>query len=374
MFDRNAHFLGLAACVALVLSAGFSGLAADRQKPAATAAAAPQGELTKLSDGVFAQVVNPDSDYVSNSGIIVLDSGVLIFDTHFTPEAGASLLDKVKTVTPHPVRYVVNSHFHPDHTHGNQAFSSVRQIIGSTNTRRDMLQKDLPDMNQTQAIAQSRIEQLNKDMAAETDARKQEMLRSQLNSLLAFTRRMSALKIVTPVMTFDDTLSMLDAGREIDLLYLGIAHTEGDVVLYMPQEKVAFMGDVFFNAAIPNVADGSVLEWMKTLREALKLDARTFVPGHGPVGTRRDVEEFLGYFEDLKALVEPAVARGDSFEQVVNEARVPSKYVSYSFQNFFPSNLLKMYAELKAAQPGPPPQEGAKKKDCTYERLRLRTR
>ncbi len=374
MFDRNAHFLRLAACVTLVLSAGFSGLAADRQKPAATAAAAPQGELTKLSDCVYAQVVSPDSDFVSNSGIIVLDSGVLIFDTHFTPEAGASLLDKVKTVTPHPVRYVVNSHFHPDHTHGNQAFLSARQIIGSTNTRRDMLQKDLADMNQTQTIAQSRIEQLSKGMAAEPDARQQELLRSQLNSLLAFTRRMSALKIVTPVMTFDDALSILDAGREVDLLYLGIAHTEGDLVLYMPQEKIAFMGDVFFNAAIPNVADGSVLEWMKTLREALKLDAKTFVPGHGPVGTRRDVEEFLGYFEDLKAIVEPAVARGDSFEQVVNDVKVPSKYVSYNFQNFFPSNLQKMYAELKAAQPASPPPEGTKKKDCTNERFRLRTR
>ncbi len=345
----------------LVVFVAAIGRTEAQQRPSAAAAPVTQGDLTKLGEGIFAQVVSPDSEAVSNSGVIVLDSGVLVFDTHFTPEAGASLLEKVRAVTPHPVRYIVNSHFHPDHTHGNQAFTSARQIIGSTNARRDMLQKDLPDMNQAQTIAQGRIEQLSKELAQEPDPKKQESLRSQLNSLQGFMRRMSALRIVAPVMTFDDTLNILDAGREIDLLYLGIAHTEGDVILYIPQEKIVFMGDVFFNAAIPNVTDGSVLEWMKTLREALKLDAKTFVPGHGRVGTRGDVEEFLSYFEDLKALVEPAVTRGDSFEQVVNDVRVPSKYASYSFQNFFPSNLQKMYAELKAAQTASLPQEGIKK-------------
>lgn len=350
-----------AACLLLALSIGLLAPASGRQRPAAGGAAATQSELSKLADGVFAQIVSPDSDFVSNSGIIVLDSGVLLFDTHFTPEAGEILLERIKAVTPRPVRYIVNSHFHPDHTHGNQAFPAARQIIGSTNTRRDMLQKDLPDMNQTQTIAQRRVEELSKELAQEPEPKKQELLRAQLNSLQAFMRRMSALKVLAPVMTLDDSLSILDAGREIDLLYLGVAHTDGDVALYLPQEKIVFLGDIFFNAAIPNVADASVLDWMKTLSAALKVDAKTFIPGHGPVGTRRDVEEFLAYFEDLKALVEPAVTRGDTLEQVVRDLRIPSKYASYSFQNFFPSNLLKMYAELKAAQPASPPQEGVKK-------------
>ncbi|MBZ5495823.1 MAG: MBL fold metallo-hydrolase [Acidobacteriia bacterium] len=346
-----------------LLALALAGTAGSVQRPASpgTPAAAAQGELSRLADGVFAQVVSPDSDAVSNSGVVVLDSGVLVFDTHFTPEAGEALLEKIKAASPRPVRYLVNSHFHPDHTHGNQAFPAVRQIIGSTNARRDMLQKDLPALNQAQAIAQSQVEQLSKEVGQEQDARKQEALRVQLNQRLAFMRRMSTLKILAPVVTLDDSLIIIDGGREVDLLCLGAGHTDGDVVLFLPQEKIAFLGDLFFNDALPNAEDANMLEWMKSLREALKLDAKTFVPGHGQVGTKSDVEEFLSYLEDLKALVEPAVTRGDTLERVIRDLRLPSKYASYSFQDFFPANLQKMYAELKAVQSSTQPQEGVKK-------------
>ena len=88
---------------------------------------------------------------------------------------------------------------------------------------------------------------------------------------------------------------------------------------------------------------------MKALEELTKLDADRFVPGHGAVGTKQEVKQFLGYFQELKALVEPAVARGDTIEQVL-EIPVPSKYAGYRFQNLFRPNLEKMYRELKALQ------------------------
>jgi glyoxylase-like metal-dependent hydrolase (beta-lactamase superfamily II) len=333
----------------VLLALCFAGTVTARQRPSPLLPGAPasQANLGKLAEGVFAQIVSPDSDAASNSCVVVLDSGALIFDTHLTPEAGEALLEKVKTVTARPVRYLVNSHFHPDHTHGNQAFTTARQIIGSSNTRRDMLQRDLPSLNRVQLIAQSQVEQLNKDLSQEPDAKKQEALRSQLNSRQAFMHRMAALKILAPWMTFDDSLSIIDGGREVQLFYFGIGHTDGDVVLYLPEEKIAFLGDIFFNDAIPNVEDANMLEWTKTLGEVLKLDAKTYVPGHGQVGARSDVERFLNYLEDLKALVEPAVARGDTLEQLIRDLHVPPKYASYSFQSFFPANLQKMYTELK---------------------------
>ena len=151
-------------------------------------------------------------------------------------------------------------------------------------------------------------------------------------------------------MTFDDRLVIRDGGSEIQLLYLGKGHTDGDAVLWIPWAKVAFLGDLFFNEAVPNVQDASILEWMQTLRSALKLEADIYVPGHGPVGDRKAVERFLGYLEDLRAMVQPAVARGESAEHSVASIRIPEKYSSYGFQNLFPSNVQKMYAELKALQ------------------------
>jgi cyclase len=358
------YTFSLRACAFLVLSA-FSvclpgiGSAGQKQTPA-PAAPAP-GVLDKLAEGVYAHLVSPDSDAVSNAGVVVLDSGVLLFDTHFTPEAGDALLEMVKAVTNKPVRYIVNSHFHSDHTHGNQAVAGVRQIIGSSNTRRDMLQKDLATLNQMQTMSQTQVEQLSRDMRQEQDAKTKESMRMQLNQRMAFMRRLSSLKILAPWMALDDNLNILDGDREVDLLCLGPGHTGGDVVLYLPEEKVAFLGDLFFHEALPNVENAHLLDWVKTLREAVKLDAKSFVPGHGQIGSKSDVEDFIAYFEDLKALVEPGVARGDTLEQVIHDLRLPAKYESYGFQNFFPANVQKMYTELKEALPAAQQPAGVKK-------------
>jgi cyclase len=148
----------------------------------------------------------------------------------------------------------------------------------------------------------------------------------------------------------DDSLLLVDGKRQIQIRYLGKGHTDGDLILYLPAEKIVFLGDLFFNAALPNVQDATLLVWIKTLEEALKLDAEKFVPGHGAVGSREDVKAFIKYLEELRGWIEPAVARGDGLDQVIHEVQLPGKYSSYGFQNFFPSNVQKMYEELKTQQ------------------------
>ncbi len=312
------------------------------------------GELVKLVDGVYVQVVSPDSNAVSNSGIVVLDHFVVVFDTHFTPEAGQLLLARIQSLTSKPVRYIVDSHFHPDHTHGNQSFPNAPLIVGSTNTRRDMLGSDLPALNRILSVTREQLEKARNDVALEPDTKVQERMRRDISNRQALVDTLSRLRILAPLLTLDDNLTILDGARELRLSYLGNGHTEGDVVLFLPSEKIVFAGDLFFNAAIPNTQDANLLDWMKTLDELLKLEADRFVPGHGPVGTRVDVQEFLNYLEELKSLVEPAIERGDTIEQVL-ETPIPSKYSSYRFQNLFKPNLEKMYKELKARQLASPP-------------------
>ncbi|HYK89549.1 MAG TPA: MBL fold metallo-hydrolase, partial [Acidobacteriota bacterium] len=205
--------------------------------------------------------------------------------------------------------------------------------------------------NRTLATAQTQIDKMRKDLVSpETDAAAKEQLRTQINARQDFLGRMSRLKIIAPVLTLDDGLTLVEGKREIELRFLGTGHTDGDIILYLPAEKIVFLGDIFFNAALPNTQDAGMLEWMKTLGEVLKIDADKFVPGHGPVGSKRDVEDFLSYFTELRALVGPAVTRGDSMEQTLHDIQIPAKFSSYSFQNFFPSNVQKMYVELRAQQ------------------------
>ena len=312
--------------------------------------AADSDDWVTLSDGVFARIVPASGNSVSNAGVVVLDRGVLVFDTHLTLEGAQALAQRIRSVTAKAVQYVVNSHFHPDHTHGNAIFSSASCILSTAETRRDILLKDLPVLNRTLAAAQTQLENLRKSVAAAQDPKQREALRKQLAAREQVLGKMAALKVPVPVLIIEDSLTLED-GREVRLLNLGAGHTNGDLVMHLPWAKVAFVGDLFFNKALPNTQDARLLDWIKALGEIQKLDADRFVPGHGRVGSRQDLAGFLQYLLDLKAAVEPAVGRGDTLEQVVRETRLPEKYASWEFQNFFPANVQQMYVELKAQPP-----------------------
>jgi glyoxylase-like metal-dependent hydrolase (beta-lactamase superfamily II) len=316
--------------------------------------------IEKLAEGVHVHLAEADSDAVSNAGLVILQNSVLIFDSHATPEAGQRLLAEIRELTPKPVRYVVNSHHHADHTHGNQALGPA-QIIAATNSRRNVLQRDIPSMNFSLGLAQSQLEKMQKEVLQAANVQEQNALKNKIRERREFVDRMARLKILVPTMTVDERLDLHDSTRNLELLYLGRGHTDGDLVLFIPKDRIVFTGDLFYNSALPYAQDAYLLEWIATLGELLKLEADVFVPGHGPYGTRDNVKEFKNYLEDLKALVEPGIARGDSMQQILRDVRLPPRYASYGFQNFFQANLQKMYVELKSQPPPPPAPDAAKK-------------
>jgi glyoxylase-like metal-dependent hydrolase (beta-lactamase superfamily II) len=305
-------------------------------------------DLMRLGNGIYVHLVSPDSNAVANAGVILLEESVLVFDTHFSPEAGRMLRRKIGRITNLPVRYIVVSHFHPDHTHGNQSFPGVWQILGSTNTRRDMLEKDLPSLNRSRELAERDIDLKQKTIDRMDDAVLRAKLTSEVIGRRRFLENLAALEIRAPAMSLDDTITIVDRNREVQLIDLGSGHTDGDIILLLPRERIAFLGDLFFNRGLPNTEDANLQEWMKTLEKILELPADTFVPGHGPIGTKYEVERFLNYFHTLRALIEPAVLRDDTLEMVLEEVEIPGRFSYYDFQNFFPLNVQKMYAELKA--------------------------
>lgn len=314
------------------------------------------GEYEELAEGVYARIARPDDEsVVSNSGFVILDKSVLVFDTHYTPEAGQALLSKIRSITSKPVRFVVNSHYHADHTHGNQAFPGSCHIIGTTAARQDALQKDLAALNRTLNASQEQIEKLEKEISEATDDAFIAEAEAQIRMRQQLVEGISRIKILPPVVAVEDKLIVKDGTREVELFSLGRGHTDGDLILYLPSEKIVFAGDLFFNAALPNTQDASVLDWMNTLSMLVQLDAAWFIPGHGPIGTKNDVLAFLAYFEELKSMVEPAVSFGDTLDQVIRNTQVPEKYSHYRFQQFFGANVQQMYTELKEQIPDAAP-------------------
>jgi len=178
-------------------------------------------ELLKIEEGVYADIVSPDGNAVGNSGIVVLDRGVLVFDTHFTPEAGQALAAKIGALTSKPIQYIVYSHFHPDHTHGTQSLQGSPQIIGSTISRSEMLQKDVAALNRSIAAAQTQLEKMRKVLDEEQDPIAKRRLRTQINARQEFFDKMSRQKILAPIINVDDSLLLVDGRRQIQIRYLG---------------------------------------------------------------------------------------------------------------------------------------------------------
>lgn len=141
-----------------------------------------------------------------------------------------------------------------------------------------------------------------------------------------------------PTLTFDSKV-ILHRGRRVEVYFLGRGHTDGDAVVYLPEERIAFLGDLLFTKTLPNIRDGYSKEWIETLERSLDLGATCFVPRHGPVSTVDDVRDEIDYLRWLRATVEPLVRSGKSVEEVKKAVTLPEKYGGYRFASFFPGNL-----------------------------------
>ncbi len=310
------------------------------------AAAGENDKIFKIAENVYARIASPNGNAGGNAGFVIMDHSVVVFDTHFTPEEGKQLLDEIRTVTTLPVRYVINSHYHPDHTHGNKIFADSH-VIGSQKTRHGVLQDDLPSLNRSIRIATEQLERMREERKGLRNSEKIESIDENIETRAAYLEELQKLQIVPPFVVLDEYLAIRDGNVEIQILCMGPGHSGGDTVLYIPSVKTVFCGSLFFNLVIPNVRDAKITQWIDVLERILEFDADIYIPGHGPPGSKRDVRECLNYFQDLRAVVGTFVSSGQSLEQAMQETQLPVKYQNYRFKYLFPSNVQRMYEELK---------------------------
>jgi len=235
--------------------------------------------LKQLGPGVYAAIDGPDNKAGSNSGFVIGDDGVLVVDGFFTVEAARALVGEIHRLTPKPIRYVVNTHYHADHTGGDQALRDAGAIIIAHKNVRGWVRTN------------------NVNLFGDR-------ITSELKS------RIEALPL--PDLVTDKDLILWLGSRKV-VIRTVLGHTGGDLIVYVPDAKVLFAGDMLWRRIPPNLIDGSVKEWSATDADFLKLpDAAhtAFVPGHGDVADVKDVEEFRAYLADLKRLVGEGRRRG----------------------------------------------------------------
>jgi len=302
--------------------------------------------LVKVADGVYAAVAKSGGLASGNAGFIAGDDGVLVVDTFFTPQAAEELIDSISAETKQPIKYALNTHYHLDHSGGNQVFASRSiPIIAHDNVMLWQTTKNrrfLPTAEELQKRRADAAKQLSETPSDQTD--KHVQLERQLRRIDALL----TIKLTNPTVTFSTGTVHLHLGQREVILFTLPGHTGGDILAYVPDANVVFTGDMSWRKTLPNLVDATVGDWIASLNTLLKEHpGAKFVPGHGEVATAEDVREFRDYLDDLRSRVKQAIAEGLSVDQAKQQLKLPEKYKSFAFQNFATPNVEDMYKELK---------------------------
>ena len=257
----------------------------------------------KITNGVYYATATGSMVTGSNNVVIIGDRDVLVVDTGTTPAAARAFIQDLKLVTPKPVRYVVNTHFHYDHTDGNQVYAGKADIIGHEYVKQaieklNVLQREPFKTSQLTNVPR-RIDMLKQQIAATKDAAAKRMLEQQLTVTQEGWEQLKEITPTPPNVTYS-TKKVLDlGGREVQLLFLGRGHTNGDTVVFLPKEKIASTGDLM-ESQIAYMGDAQFDEWVTTLDALKKLDFETDLPGHGmPFKGKALITAFQSYLRDL---------------------------------------------------------------------------
>jgi glyoxylase-like metal-dependent hydrolase (beta-lactamase superfamily II) len=238
--------------------------------------------LERVADGVYCATSGETAYYVSNSVVVIGDEGVLVVDSGASASGARRLVQAIRAVSDRPIRYLVDTHCHFDHAFGNAAFGPETVVIAHEATRA-LLGPAVLRGRTFRGFADglpARVEQLRTQAAAEPAGEKGRELAARAEALEAYGHELSTITVVPPRVGFTERAIVDLGGREVQLLFLGRGHTAGDVVVFLPRERVVGSGD-FFNGYIGYMGDAYVDEWADSLDRLAQLDFETVVPGHG---------------------------------------------------------------------------------------------
>jgi len=270
---------------------------------------APPGTLRQIVPGHY---LFSSSTY--NSGIIVTNDGVVVLDALNTEAVARAQRDAIASTIRQPVRVLVSSTFHDNYSKGNIAYADVLKI-GHEDYRTDLVA----------------LMQRQKVSAEEQTAR-------------------------LPHQTFRDRMTLYQGGKEIQILHVGRAHTRGDSIIFVPQDRIVYLSELYFADQFLFIADGYGLDWLRALDAVEALGADIFVPGHGPIPadpreTRQGLARFRQMLVDVRDAVQKEVARGATEDQAVATIRWPQYERLPGYEAQRETAVRRLYQQLTGKLP-----------------------
>lgn len=286
--------------------------------------------LHELAAGVFAAIATQDGAAYSNAGIIDIGERTLIFDTFDTPVAARDLRSAAETLTGRQVSTIVISHVHSDHWMGNQVFPADTTILSTHKNREGMPEwgDELLACKKDPGEYVDYLRDSEERLATETDPRWRITLERSIRSTRQQLESLSELELRYPDQTFEGNLIFHGSQRRVELLSTGAGHSDSDVSLLLPEEQIAFIGDLGFFNTQPFLPYGQLEAWRKHLIYFEQTDFKTFVPGHGTIGTKKDLALQRRYFDVLEQQVSAVIAAGGTQEDAL-KIELPAPFDSW---------------------------------------------
>lgn len=251
----------------------------------------------------------------SNSTFIISRDGVVVFDTRTSPGEAELVLKEIRKRTDLPILYSINSHYHGDHTFGNQVFNDSKVIIAHKNVRKLLI----------------------------SPAGKEHLEFFKTFNLPG----MEGVKITLPTVVFEKKLEVYPGEYHLQLMHLGPGHTNGDVIAYLKEIRTVFTGDLVFNKKHPYMGDGYVESWIHALDTLENMDIETVIPGHGKPGGKPLIIAMKHYLLELKTHVTKALEQGKTLKETQDAARpiIQEKYKDWIKQEWIDNNIKRAYLE-----------------------------
>jgi len=290
--------------------------------------------LEKLSEGIYAAIAKEGEGAMSNSGFIDLGNEVIIFDTFTTPKAARDLRKLAEEITQKNIKYVFNSHYHGDHTFGNQVFEEELHMNKNV----------LLEHNKEKEDTEHYLIQLKQRMMIESDPILLKSIDTQYKEVRKVCDSIPELRIVLPNLTFEDKLVIHGSSRTVEFYCYGGGHTPSDAFLYLPEEKIAFMGDIVLENRHPPIYNSQ--DFIDNLTKVNQLDIQTIIPGHGSIVTKEQINVMIQYLEHLNWKVNSLLRKNKTFEQILSTV-APEEYAKWTGIDGYKRNLSIIYNEQK---------------------------
>ncbi|MGE7693670.1 MBL fold metallo-hydrolase [Lysinibacillus sp. NPDC094177] len=301
--------------------------------------------LHTLSDGVFAAIAKPGQGAWSNAGIIDLGDELLVFDSLSTPSAGEELRRQAESLTGKKVKYLINSHYHGDHVFGNQVFSDTT-IISTYVTEKLCKEKNkIEDYEKEKQDMNHYLRQLKNQIDSTEDTILKESLINQYQEMSKVLDDLSQLQIVLPSLLFEEKLTITGSAKTVELYCLGGGHSPSDTFMYLPKEKIAFMGDLATEDL--HVPIYNPVEFLSILKRVKQIDINIIVPGHGNVADMTLCDTLIDYLSLMTERAKEAHQRKLSLEDFISEFDIPKEYREWKGVNGIKANLTTIYTYLQ---------------------------